>query len=296
MGGAVTPSHGRRWGKLKADRRPLSTADIVRAFRGEGRVAMRARSLLVRGFVVAGLLLGWSNPAGAADQKTFCATNLNIQLQLGQLADASPNGQPTAAQLEQVRGQILALVDQEVSTAPAGIVSQVKVIAKALHANFKAVGDVYAVGPGVNNAAASDASQRIDAYTVKHCGYPVINVTAVDNKFRGVPTTLKTGILLVNLRNKGSDTHEVTIARITTSDSVQTLLSLPQGQAKTRLDILGNTQADPGSGQPSVGYFNLTQPGRYIAFDAIPKGTKGQHTGKGPLHVKLGMYAEITVT
>lgn len=246
---------------------------------------MRTRSLLVSGCLVAGLILAWSNPAAAADKKAFCATNVKINLQLNQLF-ASTNGQPNAAQVQQAEGPILTLGDQAVNTAPAGIVDQVKIIANALHANFQAA---------LNDPAVSDAGRKIDAYAVKNCGYPVINVTGVEYSFKGVPKTLKTGILLINFKDAGSESHEINIARIKTSDSVKALLALPQGQAKTRVEPLGNTSSDPG--QTSVGYFELTKPGRYVALCFVPKGTTGSNqTGNGPPHAKLGMYAEFKVT
>jgi hypothetical protein len=126
-------------------------------------------------------------------------------------------------------------------------------------------------------------------------GYRVINVTATEYKFKGVPKTLKTGVLLVNFKDAGSESHEINIARIKTSDSVKMLLALPKGQAKTRVELLGNTASDPG--QSSVGYFQITKPGRYVALCLVPQGTtNGSQPGTGPQHAKLGMHAEFTVT
>jgi uncharacterized cupredoxin-like copper-binding protein len=248
--------------------------------------ATRTRSVLVAGCLVAGLILASSSPAAAADKKAFCATNVKMNLALVQLF-ASGNGQsPSAAQVQQAQGPILALVDQAVTTAPADIVDQVKIVANALHANFQA---------GLNDPAVSTASSKIDDYAVKNCGYPVLNVTAAEYKFKGVPKTLKTGVVLVNFKNAGSESHEINIQRFKTSDTLKTLLALPKGQAKTRLEPQGNTGADPG--QTSVGYFQFTKPGRYVAVCLIPRGTtSGSQTGTGPPHATLGMHAEFTVT
>ena len=246
---------------------------------------MRTRSILVSCGLVAGLIMAWANPAAAADKKVFCATNVKISLAFNQLF-ASSNGQPSAAQIQQAQGPILALIDQAAQTAPPDIADQVTIIATAAHADFQ---------NALNDPAVSDAGSKIDAYAVGNCGYRVINVTAVEYKFRGVPKTLKTGILLVNFKDAGSESHEIDIARIKTSDSVKTLLALPQGQAKTRVELLGNTGADPG--QSSVGYFQLTKPGRYVALCLVPQGTtQSSQQGTGPPHAKLGMHTEFTVT
>jgi hypothetical protein len=234
--------------------------------------------------LVAGLVLAWASPAAAADKKAFCSTNVKINLALNQLFAAS-NGQPSATAIQQAQGPILGLLDQAVKTAPPGIVDQVKIIANALHANFQSA---------LNDPAVSDAGSKVDAYAVKNCGYHVINVTAVDYRFQGVPKTLKTGIVVINFKDAGSESHEINLARIKTADTAKTLIALPQGQAKTRVELLGNTSSDPG--QSSVGYFQLTKPGRYVAICLVPQGTTPGHAGTGPPHAKLGMFTEFKVT
>jgi hypothetical protein len=246
----------------------------------------RTRALLVSGCLVAGLPLAWSNPAVAADKKAFCATNVKINLQLNRLfATATAAGQPSPAQIQQASGPILTLVDQAVTSAPAAIVGQETIIANALHANFQAA---------LNDSAVSDAGSKIDTYAVKNCGYHVINVTGVEYALKGVPKTLKTGVVVVSFKNAGSESHEIRIARIKTSDSVKALLALPQGQARTRVENLGVTGSDPG--QTSVGYFQLNAPGRYVALCLVPKGTTSSSQGSGPPHAQLGMHSEFTVT
>jgi uncharacterized cupredoxin-like copper-binding protein len=247
--------------------------------------AKRTRSLLVSCCLVAGVILAWSNPAAAADKKAFCATNVKINLALGALFASGNGGQPPAAEVQQASGPILALVDQAVTTAPADIADPVKTIATALHANFQAA---------LSDPAVSTAGTKIDDYAVKSCGYPVINVTAAEYKFKGVPKTLKTGVLLVNFKNAGAESHEINIERFKTSDTVKTLLALPKGQAKTRLQFFGTTGADPGA--TSVLYAQLTKPGRYVAVCLVPQGTTSSGPGSGPPHVMLGMHAEFTVT
>jgi hypothetical protein len=247
---------------------------------------MRTRSLLVSGCLAAGLALVWASPAAAADKKAFCATNVKINLTLSQLFGAS-NGQPDPAQVQQVQGPLLQLVDQAAKTAPADIVGQVKTIANALHANFQAA-------LTSNDPAVSAAGSKIDAWAVKNCGYHVIKVTGVEYTFHGVPKTLKTGTLLISFKDAGSESHEISIARIKTSDSVKTLLGLPQDQRRARIERLGSAGSDPG--QTSVGYFQFTKPGRYVAVCTVPQGTHGTTTGTGPPHAQLGMYVEFKVT
>jgi hypothetical protein len=247
--------------------------------------AMRTRSLLVSCGLVAGLILAGSSPAAAADKTAFCATNVKINLALNQLLLSGNGQQPSAAQVQQAQGPILMLVELAVKAAPPAIVDQVKIVANALHANFQSA---------LNDPALSDAGSKIDRYAVKNCGYRVINVTAVEYALKGVPKTLKTGVLVVNFKNAGSEGHEINIARFKTSDSVKTLLALPQGQAKTRLEVLGNTGSDPG--QSTVGYFQLTTPGRYVGVCLVPQGSTAGNPGSGPPHATLGMYTEFTVT
>ena len=250
------------------------------------------RSLLASACLVAGLV-AWSNPAAAvpgrtspANKKTFCALNAKANLELNALFNSAPdNNGPTPAQIQQAQSQLVALFDQGAKTAPPAITDQVKMIDDAVHTDL---------GAALNNPVLVDAVSKIDAYALKNCGYHVVNVTAKEYRFQGVPKTLKTGLVVINFKNVGAESHEIVLARILTSDSVKSIIALPNDQASAKVESLGATGADPG--KSSVGYYQITKTGRYAAVCLIPQGTtSNSQPGTGPAHSTLGMYSEFTV-
>ncbi len=58
-----------------------------------------------------------------------------------------------------------------------------------------------------------DPLRSMQAFVAEHCGLPVIEVTASDYAFTGVPATLAAGPTMFHLSNDGRDVHEALLFR-----------------------------------------------------------------------------------
>lgn len=135
------------------------------------------------------------------------------------------------------------------------------------------------------------AIERVDAYVVENCGYPVVEVSAIDYELDGVPPTVAPGITVFHLTNDApKEEHEIVIFRV--NDGVKTpakkLLSLPEKKIQKLVQFVGATDASPSSSSASV--TNL-EPGRYVYGCFVPVGGKK----KGAPHFTKGMFGEFEV-
>jgi hypothetical protein len=136
-----------------------------------------------------------------------------------------------------------------------------------------AVDDVIAnasAGPG--DPAFDEAYGSMIDYMIANCGYPVIDVTAQEYAFVGIPEEIPAGPTIFNLTNKGEQVHEMIVFRI--SDDVdlpvQEILQLPDEETEGMAESVGGTFVLPGNTSHAV--MNLT-PGRHAALCFIPEGT-----------------------
>lgn len=174
-------------------------------------------------------------------------------------------------------------------------------------------------------SACSDDTDAAGAGTTTEAGQPsgampvdadpsseVIEVTAVDYGFQGLPDVIGAGSTLT-VTNAGNEPHELVAMRIPDDEtrSVEELLALPQdelfaafgGEPQPATVILvapGETDL-PG---PVVGDGTLTEPGRYAILCFIPVGSDpsvldpeadGPPQSDQPPHAAHGMWAEVTV-
>ena len=84
-----------------------------------------------------------------------------------------------------------------------------------------------------------------------NCGYQVIDVTATDHAFDGIPADAEAGKTLIRITNDGTEYHEVVLQRVQQGEtrSVEEILALPEEEGGDLLDYLGNAFAPPGAGQ-----------------------------------------------
>lgn len=135
------------------------------------------------------------------------------------------------------------------------------------------------------------AVERIDEYTVENCGFPVVEVSAIDYELTGVPETLEPGTTVFDLSNDApKEEHEIVIFRV--NDGVDTpvkkLLSFPEKKIEKLISFAGAAQASPGSQSASV---TVLEPGRYVYACFVPTGGKK----KGAPHFTKGMFGEFEV-
>jgi hypothetical protein len=146
------------------------------------------------------------------------------------------------------------------------------------------------------------AATSVGDYMADNCGYQVIDVTATDHAFDGIPADAEAGNTLIQITNDGTEYHEVLLQRVQQGEtrSVEEILALPDDEGGDLLDYLGNAFAPPGLGNWAV--VDLSA-GRYGAMCFIPTGAttpealhSGQADDTAQPHATQGMLAEMQVS
>ena len=139
----------------------------------------------------------------------------------------------------------------------------------------------------------------------------IVEITAVDWAFEGVPESVEAGTKL-SLTNEGDEPHELVAIRIPDEETrpVSEIVALPEEElgavfggepmpATVLLAATGTTDT-PGA---VMGDGTLTEPGRYAIVCFLPVGaddsileSEGPPESDAPPHVSQGMFAELTVT
>jgi len=144
---------------------------------------------------------------------------------------------------------------------------------------------------------------------------PVVEVTAVDFAFEGLPSTIEAGTRLTLANDAPAELHEIVAIRLPDDETrtVEELMQLPESELGPLLEsgppalvIL----TPPGSDEiVAVGDGTLTEPGRYVVLCGIPTGVAPQdyldaveaaggqkpEVEGGPPHFVHGMFADLTV-
>ena len=83
-----------------------------------------------------------------------------------------------------------------------------------------------------------------------NCGYQVIDVTATDYAFDGIPADAEAGKTLIRITNDGTEYHEVVLQRVHEGEtrSVEEILALPEEEGGDLLDY-SVTHSHPRDGQ-----------------------------------------------
>ena len=151
-------------------------------------------------------------------------------------------------------------------------------------------------------------------------GNPVVNVTASDYSFAGIPATVQPGTVFSMTNASTKEVHEMVVVRLpdNVKEPIAELLALPEEELNKKVpDTEPSTVivALPGQpGRPVEGDGVITEPGRYavvcfIPVGADPKLVEAQMSappgtgeegeppdlGDGPPHFTKGMSAEFTV-
>ena len=145
------------------------------------------------------------------------------------------------------------------------------------------------------------AATAVGDYMADNCGYQVIDVTATDYAYDGIPADAEAGKTLIRITNDGTEYHEVVLQRVHAGEtrSVEEILALPEQEGGDLLDYQGNVIAPPGLGNWTV--VDLTV-GRHVALCFFPTGAtpealqSGQVDDTAPPHAMQGMFAEMQVS
>jgi hypothetical protein len=145
------------------------------------------------------------------------------------------------------------------------------------------------------------ASTAVGDYIADSCDYPVLDVTATDHAFEGIPAEAEEGKTLVRLTNDGAEYHEVLFHRVATGEarSADELMGLPESEAGPLLTYVGNAFAPPGLGSWTI--VDLAA-ARHIAVCYVPIGSttadalRAGQAEQAPAHHTEGMTAEMQVS
>ena len=110
-------------------------------------------------------------------------------------------------------------------------------------------------------------------------------ITAVEYEFLGAPVLLSGGEFTFTLENEGEEPHELYLAYITSDQSIEEIIELPEKQVNKVTQAVDRVEAAPGE---SAEFTAALVPGRfgYVCFVQAPDGTP---------HAFLGMAGELTV-
>jgi ABC-type glycerol-3-phosphate transport system substrate-binding protein len=134
---------------------------------------------------------------------------------------------------------------------------------------------------------ACGASGGTDTATEAAAGGQVIDVTAVDYKFEGLPDTLEKGPVTVNFSNEGKEAHMMVFGKVNEGYTLDDVIKA-QGEDGTATQVGVITPVEPGADSTTPIKGEITQPGHY--FMLCPLKTKD-----GKNHFELGQEYEFDV-
>jgi hypothetical protein len=148
------------------------------------------------------------------------------------------------------------------------------------------------------------AAAAIDEFVVASCGFPVVDVSAIDYEFQDVPETLVAGPQVLQFTNDApKEHHEMVLLRVNPGVdlSARKLLALPEKKLAKRAEVVGAAFALPGDEDTLAASL---EPGRYVYACFIEVGTTSggedehggdEHAGAAKPHWKQGMFGELEV-
>lgn len=222
--------------------------------------------------------------AGESSDDPFCEGFLGVEQAF---AEAPEDESEMPGFVEERIEPNLALID---GNEPEDIADEVITMTDAVE-ELAATGDFSAFeSPEFLEASATVYSSLDDA-----CDIPVVEFSAVDYEYEGVPETLAPGPTSFVMANDGSEAHEFVLVKL--GDDVELtleeLLAMPEAESEQYIDAFaGGTfaPADATSGTMA----DLT-PGRWVYVCFLPVGSVDGAEGTGPPHFMEGMSGEFTV-
>lgn len=156
----------------------------------------------------------------------------------------------------------------------------------------------------------AEAAEAAEAADTSHDG-PAVTVGLVDYAFEDIPATVEAGTTLTLQNHSDAEVHEMVVFPAPDERTAAELFALPPEELETLFTAEPTMVlvAPPGeSSIAAVGDGTLTEPGRYVAFCAIPIGADPQawlaaaeeadgppEVDGGPPHFTGGMVADIVV-
>lgn len=225
--------------------------------------------------------------ASPGETQAFCAQVFKTD---AAVSSATDSDKPDEAALKAAKDELAALK----KSAPDDVAQTAAAVAASSEELLTAQGPP-------SESFTAPYSKLID-WMSTNCGYQVVDVSAQEYAFKGLPSELKPGKTIVRITNTGNEVHEMAFAKRKdgTTESVQDLLALPEEQAGEKLDFLGSGFAMPGGSGAAM--LDLSK-GGYIAVCFVPTGTTAESMSAtdGPPsdampHAMQGMTGVFTVS
>lgn len=246
---------------------------------------MRKLAAVVTALAAGGVLSVNPAVAQSADTTSFCAETVKLY----GLFNNEPDERSKPSEVERFQTRVASQLEKMSASAPSEIAPSVQTLVPIVNDTTARDADPF------ENPDFVTAYNAINDYLKSSCGFESLDITMLDYSFEGIPKSLETGTVAVDLTNEGAEFHELLVFRIKTKDSLKKLLRLSEKEANKRIDQVGGGFAEPDAS--SVTFLELKKPGRYGAICAIPVGsTPEAEEGDGPPHFVEGMATAFKVT
>lgn len=244
--------------------------------------------VVVWALVLAGLPAAEPAAAGPAGTlRTFCRTVVELT-ELVAVEGAIPDEDAPQRKIAKFETRLAKLFNRAERTAPPEIVNDVSFASELTYLDVRGTPDDLGIAEPIG---------AIKRFVADECGFKTVTVTAREYEFEGIPKTLRTGTVVFELRNEGSEVHEMAFGRIKGDAPLEALLALPEEErvSLNRIQELG-LRAVAAPAESDVALVTFTRPGRYAVADFVPVGTTSveAETNAAP-HTDEGMFAEFRV-
>ncbi|MGH8984717.1 MAG: hypothetical protein ACRDY6_12710 [Acidimicrobiia bacterium] len=244
--------------------------------------------VLVWALALAGIPAAGPAAAGqAGNLKTFCRTLVELT-QLVAVEGAIPDEDAPPKKIAKFERRLAKLFNRAERAAPPEIVNDVSFASELTYLDVRESPDVLGIAEPI---------RAIKRFVADECGFKTVTVTAREYEFQGIPKTLRTGTVVFELRNEGSEVHQMAFGRIKGDASLEALLELPESERVrlNRIQELG-LRALAAPAESDVALVTFTRPGRYAVADFVPVGTTSVEADTdGAPHTDEGMFAEFRV-
>lgn len=222
----------------------------------------------------------------ASDGDAFCDGFLGVERAM---SEAPQDEADIAAFVDERVTPNLDLID---GNEPANIAGEVQTMTAAVE-HATSTGDFAALeSPEVLAASATVYSSLGDA-----CGVNVVEFSAVDFDYAGIPDTLPSGPTSFVMTNDSAagEAHEFSLVKLAdnTDLTVDELLAMPEADAEQHIETFAGGVFAP-AGTTSGTVAELTA-GRWAYVCFIPIGSVDGVEADGPPHFTAGMAGEFTV-
>lgn len=244
-------------------------------------------ALSITGLVVAlGPVVAAAGPTGGLE--AFCQARVDIEKAFTEAPFGE--GEPDPDEVEEFQNELFPLLDTFDQYAPPELAAQVATVTGALRQAAETGEDPF------EDTAVQEAGQAINAYVIANCGFEVVDVTAIEYEFLGVPRTVKAGTVAFNLTTEGAEVHELIVFRIKGDESIKEILDLPEKKQDKKVQFMGAVFAPQGVTDATI--LEL-KPGRYGVICFVAVGTTDPNAEPededAKTHAEEGMYKGFKV-